>query len=430
MDPIQAFSLLSHCKKVRLPYPDEGKTGKARGLLMTNDPKSNYRWYVLSLATLAYFFIAGVSRMCMPVLFKEISTDLGLSMVAIGAVWGMDPLAGVFIGLPSGLLADRFGVKRTMVAVCVMAGIFGAMRGLSFNFVTMATTMFLFGLMAAAAPSIVPKVTAVWFQGKELGISNALLNIVWGLGSMSATMFSATLLSPLLGSWRNVMFLYGIPCVLLGLLWLITGREPVFEDGKSKRASSIHFKQSLSSVIKIKPVWIIGLITLTFWGSSIGMVGYLPVYLRDVGWSPLAADSAITVLSGVSTLGAIPVVLIADRSGSRKGVLMVSIMLMTLTMGLLPFMTGAGVWMLIVLNGFLRTGLFALFNVMVLENREVGIAYSGTAVGLVSTFGMIGAFLAPPLGNSLTAFGPGLPFILWAVLSAIGLPMFLFLKDE
>ena len=397
---------------------------------MKNTKISHYRWYILGLAALAYFFIAGMSRMCMPVLFKEISTDLGLSMVAIGAVWGMDPLAGVLIGLPGGLLVDRFGVKRSMVAICIMAGIFGAMRGLSFNFVTMATTMFLFGLMAATMPSVVPKVTAVWFQGKGLGISNAILNILWGLGSMISTMFSATFLSPLLGGWRNVMFLYGIPCVLLGLLWLITGRDPVTEKGAVKRASSIPFKESLPSVFKIKPVWITGLITMTFWGSSMGLIGYLPVYLRDIGWSPLAADSAITVLSGVSTLGAIPVVLIAERLGSRKGVMMTSIIVMTSTMGLLPFMTGAGVWILLVLNGFLRTGLFALLNVTVLKNKEVGIAYSGTAVGLVSSFGMIGAFLAPPLGNSLVAIGPGLPFVLWAVLSAIGLPMFLFLESE
>jgi MFS family permease len=397
---------------------------------MANTQSSNYRWYVLGLTTLAYFFIAGMSRMCMPVLFKEISTDLGLSMVAIGAVWGMDPLAGVLIGLPGGLLADRFGVKHTMVAVCIMAGIFGAMRGFSFNFVTMAMTMFLFGFMAATMPTVVPKVTAVWFQRKELGISNALLNIVWGLGSMISTMFSATFLSPLLGGWRAVVFLYGIPCVLLGLLWLTTGREPVSEDGTTQRASSIPFKQSLSSVLKIKPVWIIGLITLTFWGSSMGMIGYLPIYLRDVGWSPLAADSAITVLSGVSTLGAIPVVLIAERFDSRKGVMMVSIMVLTSTLGLLPFIAGVGVWILLVLNGLLRTGLFALLNVTVLKNSEVGATYSGTAVGLVSTFGMIGAFLAPPLGNSLTVYGPGLPFILWAVLSAMGLPLFLFIRDE
>lgn len=44
----------------------------------------------------------------MPVLFKEISDDLGLSVAQIGTIWGLDPLAGVFIGLPGGLLADRF----------------------------------------------------------------------------------------------------------------------------------------------------------------------------------------------------------------------------------------------------------------------------------------------------------------------------------
>jgi MFS family permease len=104
----------------------------------------------------------------MPVLFPEIATELGLSMVAIGTIWGMDPLAGVFLGLPGGLLADRFGVKRMLTVVCIMAGMLGALRGFSVDFLSMAAFMFLFGLMAAVTPSIVPKVTAVWFTGRRL----------------------------------------------------------------------------------------------------------------------------------------------------------------------------------------------------------------------------------------------------------------------
>jgi hypothetical protein len=46
----------------------------------------------------------------------------------------------------------------------------------------MAVTMYLFGLMAATMPSIVPKVTAEWFRGKELGLTNAMLNVVWAFG--------------------------------------------------------------------------------------------------------------------------------------------------------------------------------------------------------------------------------------------------------
>ena len=405
------------------------KATLGRILILMKTENSKYRWYMLGLAMMAYLFIAGMSRMCMPVLFKEISTDLGLSMVAIGVVWGMDPLAGVFIGLPGGLIADRFGVRLSMTVVCILAGLFGALRGLSINFLTMSASMFLFGLMAATMPTIVPKVTAQWFSGKGLGISNAVLNIMWSVGAMTATMFSATFLSPLLGGWKMVMFLYGMPCVILGILWYFTGKEPESNGTERKEdGNSVSFKNSLSHVLRIRNVWIIGLVTLTFWGSSMGMIGYLPLYLRTIGWSPVSADSAITILSGISIVGSVPVVLLSERLGSRKAVLIISIILGTLTLLLLPILSGLAVWILLIINGFMRTGVFALFNVIILEMKEVGSRYGGTAIGLVSSFGMIGAFAAPPLGNSLTIYSPGLPFTFWAVLSLMGLPLFMLVR--
>ncbi len=365
----------------------------------------------------------------MPVLFKEISEDIGLSMLQIGAVWGMDPLAGVFIALPGGLIVDRFGVKRTMFFMGIFAGLFGAIRGLSVNFISMAATMYLFGLTAATMPSIIPKVTAEWFRGKELGLSNALLNIVWALGSMTATLLSATYFSPLLGGWRRVMFLYGVPCVILGLIWIVTGKDKPAEAGSGNISGNTQsLFNSLKHVIKIREVWILGLITLTYWGSSMGFVGYLPTYLKVIGWTTFQADSTVTVLAGVALLGTLPVVLLSDRLGSRKGVLFISFMIMVLTVFALPFFKGPFVWVLVILTGFTRTGAAALFNVMVIEIKEVGSEYSGTAIGLVSAIGMFGAFLAPPLGNSLEVYNNGYPFIFWACLAAAGLPLFAFLK--
>ena len=157
---------------------------------------------------LTYAIVAGAERMCMPVLFPEISEKIGLNLVSIGTIWGLDPLAGVFIGLPAGLLADRFGIKRTLIVVCLLAGVFSALRGFSYNFMTLAATTFIFGIMSAAAPSIVPKTTAVWFAPKYLGITNALLNVAWGIGAMFATMTSAVFLSPWLNGWENVMFFF------------------------------------------------------------------------------------------------------------------------------------------------------------------------------------------------------------------------------
>ena len=379
---------------------------------------------------LTYAVTAGAERLCMPVLFKEISSDLGLSMMAIGMVWGMDPLAGVFVGLPGGLLADRFGVKRTLVVICTLCGVFGAMRGLSNNFASMAATMFLFGLAIAMVPSIVPKVTAVWFSGRNLGLTNALINVAWAIGAMMATMLSATVLSPLLGGWRNVLFLFGAPAIIISLLWLTTGREPHESELPATSVSEVPFRQALSQVVRIKDVWIIGLITLAQWGANTGLIGYLPLYLRDIGWTPIQADSALTVLSGVSCIGVVPMVLLSDRLGTRKGILIFSSIVMLISLGLLPFAHGLTIWMLLIIGSLVRMGASALFNILILEIKGVGGTYGGTAIGLASTMGMFGAFFAPPLGNRLADIDLGLPFIFWALLPALALIGFFFIKER
>ncbi len=396
---------------------------------MIKKRSSNYRWYILGLTMATYAIIAGASRLCMPVLFKQISDDLHLSMVAIGTVWGMDPLAGVFFGLPSGLLADRFGVKRTLTILCIMAGIFGALRGFSINFLTMAATMFLFGIMAAAAPTIVPKVTAEWFSGKRLGLANAILNAGWSVGAMGATMFSATVLSPWLGSWRYVMFFYAVPAVALGLLWLFTAKD---KSGTTETpaAEKIPFKQAISHVVHVKNIWIIGFVTFCMWGANMGAMGYLPTYLRNIGWTPTSADSAITVLSAITLIGSVPMVLLSDRLNTRKGIMLVSVVALAGGFFLIPFVNTLGIWLIIIIGGFLRSGTGALFNVMIFETEGIGHTYGGTAIGLANTIGMAGAVISPPIGNSLVSISYGTPYILWACMGAVAIPLLLLIKRK
>lgn len=388
---------------------------------MLEKPRSYYRWYLLAITMATYGVITGLDRMCMPVLFKEISADLHLNMVAIGTVWGMDPLAGVFIGLPSGLLADRFGVKKTLIVLCVLAGIFGALRGFSVNFFTMAVTMFLFGLMAASAPAIVPKMTADWFSGKEITLANAFINVAWALGAMSATMFSATVVAPAVGGWRNVVFLYGAPSVLLGLVWLFTGREPQRHDLTAPMALVVPFRESLAHVLRSKQVWIVGLLNLTTWGTNSGFIGYLPLYLQGQGWSEVAADSTVTAISGVGMIGAIPMVIIAERT-SRKAMLTLAFASLALSVGLIPLAGVSGIWLLLTFGAFMRSGSQAILTVIIFEMEGIGGRYGGTAIGLSSSIAMLGAFLAPPIGNSLASFSPGAPLFFWGALAASGLP--------
>ena len=390
--------------------------------------KSNYKWYILALTMLTYGVIAGLERMCLPVLFKQISTDLHLNVVSVGTIWGLDPLAGVFVGLPGGLLIDRFGIKRTMVVVCLLAGIFSALRGFSVNFVSMAAATFLFGMMAAVLPGIVPKTTAVWFNKEQLGLSNAFIFVGPQIFGMVATMTSATVLSPWLGGWRNVFFFLGAPAIIVGLLWLFTGREPEKQILKLKRLLRVPFSQALTAVGRNKEIWIIALITMLLWGANTGFTGYLPLYLRNIGWKPVEADGLLTAATGAMMAGSIPMTFLGGKLTGYKRLLLVSIILTIISMGLMVVIKGPAIWPLLIISNLLRSGASAATNVLVFEAPGVGSAYGGTAMGLVSSIGMAGAFISPPIGNSFANISPAMPFLFWAVLAALALPLFLFLK--
>jgi predicted MFS family arabinose efflux permease len=376
-----------------------------------------------------YGSIAGAERLCMPVLFPEISAELGLSIVAIGTIWGMDPLAGVFLGLPGGLLADRLGVKRTLTVVCVLAGVFGALRGFSVGFLTMAVFMFLFGLMAAVAPSVVPKVTVVWFPGKRLGLATGLLYVAWSFGAVTATLSSATLLSQWLGGWRNVLFFFGAPPLLLGILWWLTGREPQQQEASSAAVTGEPLRTALAKVTRIKEVWIMGVVLLTYWGTNMGFGGYLPLYLRNIGWEPVLADSAMTVFSGIGVFGVIPMVLYSDKIGSRKTVMIFSTIVLALSIGLLPIVSTTGIWILLIIGGLIRIGVTPLATTLIFEIKGVGSTYGGTAIGLTNSLGMLGAFAAAPIGNSFATFSSDMPLFFWSLLGALALPLLFLLKE-
>jgi len=141
---------------------------------VVNNYESRYRWYVLGLAALTYTCAMGMPRMCMPVLFKEISIDLDLNLVQVGTIWGAEPLASVMTILAGGLLGDRFGVRRVLGIACLLAGGAGALRGISTGFTSLAATTFLFGLMLAFIPVNVVKTTGIWFSGRHLGLANGI----------------------------------------------------------------------------------------------------------------------------------------------------------------------------------------------------------------------------------------------------------------
>ena len=387
------------------------------------------RWNMMAMLALTGCVFVAMPQMCMPVLFKEISTDLGLDLVQVGVIWSMIPLSGMLVILIGGLLSDRFGTKRVLVVGCFLTGLAGILRGLSDSFVTLSATMFLFGLLQIITSPALIRASTIWFPGKHLGLANGVLSMSMGLGFLVSSMISATILSPLLGGWRNVLIAYGIASIVISVLWYFTRNDPIPEYNSSENDTPLSFKEVLLKVVRIKRIWVLGSIVLWQIGCFQGMLGYLPLYLRNMGWDAAVADGAMATFHGLSTLFTVPIVLLSDKLGSRKKMLLATSFLTAVGVGILSLGSGINVWIAMAVAGPVRDGFMALQMTALLETKELSARYAGTAIGLIHTICRIGEIASPPIGNSFADADPRYPFIFWAGMSVVTLVGFIFFKD-
>lgn len=364
----------------------------------------------------------------MPVLFKEISDELGLNLVQVGIIWGMISLAGLLSCLIGGVLGDRFGFKRIITAAIFLTALTGAMRGLANDFMSLVATIFFFGFISSIIMINTPRVSRIWFSQNNFGLSTGIQATGMSLGFTLGAMISATVLSPLLGGWRNIFYLYGLITIIIGILWLFTVREPQSSQPKSS-SLRLPMLQSISQVSHIQGVWLLGLALAGYLGCLQGVIGYLPLYLRDIGWSSAGADGALAALNIASAFGPIPLTLLSDKIGRRKVILLSLALLAFIGTILLFVYTSELIWVLSIIIGFTRDAVMALFIIMVMELKGVGMAYAGTAIGLLQTLSRLGGIISPPLGNSLAGISGSMPFVLWAGFAAVGLVILFFVKE-
>ena len=225
------------------------------------------------------------------------------------------------------------------------------------------------------------------------------------------------------------MFFYGAVSVLVGMLWILFGKEPYQTDSSQVTAETIPIRQTFLKLIRFKPLWFIGSAALLRVGSVMGVTGYLPLYLRGQGWELATADGTLSAFFAVSTICVIPLSLLSDKIGSRKAILFPALISFAVCFALLPFTQGGAIFALTLLAGISFDGFASLTVTTLLETKGLGSIHSGIALGALVTMSQMGNFIIPPLGNSLASINPGAPFLLWAAFSALALIPLAFIRE-
>jgi nitrate/nitrite transporter NarK len=271
--------------------------------------------------------------------------------------------------------------------------------------------MFLFGAVVSLTSVNLPKVLGQWFPSEQLGLANGIIGAAYGCCSGLALLISGTVLSPALGGWRNVLYLWAGLSAVLAVVWILTLRDRPAGREVSTGHVPVRRSKLLLSLLRKRQVLVLCLIRMMFMGGYLGTSGSVPFLLEEVrAWPAAAAHGLISMTLWVFILGSLIVPAISDRVGLRRPVFGVGM----LTAGALGF---AGLyiaallpvhwasWILMAASA-LSIGASPLMSVIPLESSDIGPDVAGTAIGLIRAAGSLGGFVFPLLNGAISGANP------------------------
>ena len=353
----------------------------------------------------------------------ELSMDFG----QVGLIISLVPLSLVLLCIPGGLLADRFGVRRTVFLGGVFLGLFGLLRGFAIDFTTLALTTFLCGVGYSIAYPNLPKITGVWFPPSEYAIASGAIFTGMEVGMALPFIIIPSVLLPWTGSWRSVFIFIGLLSLILNFIWIFLAREKPKE--VVKNLESAPFKESLFIVLKNRQMWILMLTTFFLLAPQVGLLGFLQSMLTLKGLEPTTAGIITSLISWFMIPGSFIIPIISDKIGLRKPFIWALSLMAGLTLYIVGTTTDIALWASVIVYGFLIGGMAPIVLAMPVE--IVGPRYSATAGGFMLTGGYLGAMVAPWLAGHLKAvtnsFYPAL--ILCVALTEVDVILGIMLKE-
>jgi len=394
--------------------------------------ETSYRWVILMCAFLLNCFFNAFNLGAMAPLLPEIAEELNLTHTQLGIIWGALPLGIVLFSVIGGNLADRFGVKRVITQALIFGAIFCVARALFPSFWGLSVAMFFLGVSQAFVIPNLTKAIGQWFGSAELGIANGFLIVGIGTGVAIGSMLAASVLSPLLGGWKGVMWLTGgITLGLLGM-WIILAKEQ--QPAQTTREQWLQqpgFLDSLTRLFRIREIWLLAIIESCIVGAGVAWIGMFPDILVSKGMSAGAAGFFVSIGMWAAALSGIMGPYFSDRFGIRKLFIWISLIIHTVSLSLQGFLMGVPLAYMIALAGMCRGTITPLIRTITLEIEGVRPQLGGSAIGIMFTANRLGGLVWPIAMGALIDY-TGLywpPLMLLSLLSLIALGLIIFVED-
>jgi len=317
----------------------------------------SHRWAVFGILAVAYFFVY-FHRMSTAVVSTDLQITFGVGMAAIALLSSAYFYAYAVMQLPSGLLTDSLGPRKTVSIFTLIAAAGAILTGIASTFEMVTAGRLLIGIGVAMVYIPTMKILAAWYRRNEFASLSGVLLAVGNLGALSAA-GPLALVSSALG-WQQVFIILGaITLVLAVLAWIIIRDSPSdmnlpsiqeIESEETGEPVSEAKMERIPMGMSLKMVFGAG---LKFWPLVICfffMYGTIMVYqglwagqfYHDIlGWDKATYGLVLTFIGIGMIIGCPTAGYISDKIlKSRKKVLVVGTMMFTIIWAIIWATTG------------------------------------------------------------------------------------------
>jgi MFS family permease len=330
--------------------------------------------------------------------------DLGLTKTTAGWLGSIALLSAAFGGIAFGVIADRFGRTRALMASVLIYSLATAACGLANSITQLAICRVVLGIGMggewASGAALVSETWASEHRGKALG----LMQSAWAIGYAAAAIVTWIVLP--IGGWRAVFFVGVLPALLT--LWVRRRvEEPAIwreQQQRTDAAARGRMRDVFAggrSTVTIALMLMNACCLFAWWGFNLWIPAYLSLPTADggVGLTTAAMSGLVVAMQVGMWFGYVTFGFVSDAVGRRRTYVTYLVVAAAL---MLVYSSTRNPMVLLLLGPFVAffgTGYYSGLGAVTAEIYPTDIR--ATAQGLTYNVGRIASAAAPFAVGSL-----------------------------
>jgi nitrate/nitrite transporter NarK len=278
----------------------------------------------------ALYLIGFFQRVAPAVLTRELSTEFALTAAALGNLSAVYFYSYVAMQIPTGLLADHWGPRRTLTLGGIVAALGAVLFGLADSYTLVALGRLLVGGAVGVAFVSMLKLSTHWFDHSRFATITGVAVATGVIGAVSAgapLRFAADAFG-----WRYVIVASGAVTALVAIAtWLVVRDDPRHRGYRSYMPEGRHGAPGHSVLgglricFRSRNAWLVFFINGAVAGAPLTFAGLwgVPFLTTHYGLSTPAAAGMASLLLVAWAVGGPFLGALSDRMGERLPIYLV-----------------------------------------------------------------------------------------------------------